>query len=238
MAVKTFLWIEDKKGKASYQFWQHFLQQLCPEVCLESKKNNSELVKAVKNLQDKENRYVIVFDNSFDNLQIAMEQKLLKRYADQKENVVLMDLICFEYILLEFENLMDWIYAPKDEFLEKRATVISVREKLIHSISSGNMDYKDIQAIAEYDEHIKEHNIEQLSAKILFDLTRNTGFEVSKGKIGECWISSCCEWEERQEDDICGLDAVRLTLYEKMERIYQGTSLEAELQAAGLEVAV
>lgn len=90
----------------------------------------------------------------------------------------------------------------------------------------------------EYDEHIKEHNIEQLSAKILFDLTRNTGFEVSKGKIGECWISSCCEWEERQEDDICGLDSVRLTLYEKMKRICQGTSLEAELQAAGLEVAV
>lgn len=54
---------------------------------MESKKNNSELVKAVKNLQDKENRYVIVFDNSFDNLQIAMEQKLLKQYADQKENV-------------------------------------------------------------------------------------------------------------------------------------------------------
>lgn len=238
MAVKTFLWIEDRKSKASYQFWQHFLQQLCPEVCLASKKNNSELVKAVKNLQDKENRYVIVFDNSFDNLQVAMEQKLLKQYADQKENVVLMDLICFEYMLLEFKNLIDWIYAPKDEFLEKRATVISVREKLIHSISSGNMDYKDIQAIAEYDEHIKEHNIEQLSAKILFDLTRNTGFEVSKGKIGECWISSCCEWEERQEDDICGLDSVRLTLYEKMKRIYQGTSLEAELQAAGLEVAV
>lgn len=238
MAVKTFLWIEDRKGKASYQFWAHLLQQLCPEVCLESKKNNSELVKAVKNLQDKENRYVIVFDNSFDNLQIAMEQKLLKRYVDQKENVMLMDIICFEYILLEFENLIDWIYAPKDEFLEKRAAVITAREKLVHSISNGNMDYKDIQAIAAYDEHIKEHNIEQLSAKILFDLTRNTGFEVSKGNIGECWIKSCCEWRNRQQDDICGLDIERLTLYEKMKSIYRGTSLEAEFHAVGLEVVV
>ncbi len=30
--------------------------------------NNSELVEAVKGLKDTENRYIIVFDNSFDNL--------------------------------------------------------------------------------------------------------------------------------------------------------------------------
>lgn len=238
MSVKTFLWIEDRKGKASYQFWNSLLQQLCPEVYLESKKNNSELVKAVKNMQDTDNKYVIVFDNSFDNLQIAMEQKLLKQYTEQKENVVLMDIICFEYILLEFENLINWIYAPNDDFLEKRAAVIAAREKLVHSINSGNMDYKEIKEIIEYDEHITEHNIEQLSAKILFDLTRNTGFEVSKGNVGECWMKSCCEWQSRQEDDICGLDASRLTLYDKMRSIYQGTGLEVEFHAAGLEVAV
>ena len=45
---------------------------------VESKKNNSELVKSVKALQDIENKYIIVFDNSFDNLQILMEQKRLK----------------------------------------------------------------------------------------------------------------------------------------------------------------
>lgn len=26
-------------------------------------------------------------------------------------------------------------------------------------------------------------------SKLLFRLTRNTGFEVSKGKLGECWLS-------------------------------------------------
>ena len=35
-----------------------------------------------------------------------MEQKVLKQYADKKENIVLMDIICFEYLLLEFENLI------------------------------------------------------------------------------------------------------------------------------------
>ncbi len=77
--AKTFLWIEDRKGKASYIFWENLMKRLCPDVIVESKKNNSELVKAVKTLQDEENKYIIVFDNSFDNLQVVMEQKRLKK---------------------------------------------------------------------------------------------------------------------------------------------------------------
>ena len=238
MSSKIFLWIEDRKDKASYTFWDTLLKQLCPDVRVESKENNSELVKAVKNLDDTDNRYVIVFDNSFDNLQVAMEQKLLKQYADKKENVVLMDIICFEYILLEFKNLINWIYAPDDEFLEKRAGAIAAREKLVNPIETGNMNYKDIKEIVEYDEHIAEHNIEQLVAKLLFDLTRNTGFEVSKGNIGDCWIKSCCKWDGRMEDDICGLDYSRLSIYDKMKSIYGGTCLKEQLHAAGLEVAL
>lgn len=236
MSSKTFLWIEDRKGKASYIFWNSLLNQLCPDMVVESKKNNSELVKAVKNLDDTDNRYVIVFDNSFDNLQVAMEQKLLKQYADKKNNVIRMDIICFEYILLEFKNLISWIYAPDDEFLKKRAGAISAREKLINSIETGNLNYKDIKEIVEYDEHINEHNIEKLAAKLLFDLTRNTGFEVSKGSIGDCWIKSCCEWENRMDDDVCGLDYSRLPVYDKMKSIYEGTCLKKQFHAAGLEV--
>lgn len=237
MTSKTFLWIEDRKGKASYIFWETLLRQLCPDIQVESKRNNSELVKAVKNIDDEDNKYIIVFDNSFDNLQVAIEQKLLKQYADRRTNVALMDIICFEHILLEFKSLLDWIYAPDDEFLSKRAEPISAREKLLTCIETGNMSYKDIKEIVEYDEYIGEHNIEQLTAKLLFDLTRNTGFEVSKGKIGECWVKSCCEWMERQEDDICGLDNSRLSVYDKMKSIYEGTSLKEQFQTVGLEVA-
>ena len=238
VSSKTFLWIEDRKGKASYIFWNRLLNQLCPNVQVESKRNNSELVKAVKNLEDTDNKYVIVFDNAFDNLQVAMEQKLLKQYADKKENVILMEIICFEYILLEFKNLINWIYASDDEFLEKRANAIIARDKLISSIKNGNVNYKDIQEIVEYDKHITEHNIEQLAAKLLFDLTRNTGFEVSKGSIGECWVKSCCEWDNREENDICGLDYNRLQIYDKMKNIYEGTCLKEQFKVAGLEMAL
>ena len=236
--MKTYLWIEDRKNKSGYIFWQTILGQLCPEIVLESKQNNSELVKAVKALEDSENRYIVVFDNSFDNLQVAMEQKMLRKYAGDKENVILMDIICFEYILLEFKKLIEWIYAPDDEFLVKRKKAITAREKLVKTIQNGEINYKDIREIIEYNENVDNYNVEQLSARILFDLTRNTGFEVSKGSVGECWIKSCCEWEERMPDDICGLDVSRLPVKEKMKRICKSTSLLKQFQNMGLEVAL
>lgn len=60
MSSKTFLWIEDRKEKAGYIFWESLLKELCPNVEVVSKKNNSELVKAVKNLNDVDNKYIIV----------------------------------------------------------------------------------------------------------------------------------------------------------------------------------
>ena len=62
---KTFLWIEDRKGKASYTFWENLMKQLYPGTIVESKKNNSELVKAVKALCNQENKYIIVFDRYY-----------------------------------------------------------------------------------------------------------------------------------------------------------------------------
>lgn len=234
--MNTYLWIEDRKGKSSYIFWQTLMGEICPDIVVESKKNNSELVKAVKTLEDTENRYIVVFDNSFDNLQVAMEQKMLRKHAKVKNNVLLMDIICFEYILLEFTNLISWIYASDDEFLIKRRKVVVAREKLVNTIQNGEMNYKDIREIVEYNENVDNYNVEQLSARILFDLTRNTGFEVSKGKVGDCWVKSCCEWEKRMPDDICGLDINRLSIREKMRQIYEGTSLFTQFQNVGLEV--
>ena len=231
---KVFLWIEDKKDKSGYTFWKTFMEQLFPNVIVESKKNNSELVKAVKKLEDKENRYIVVFDNSFDNLQVLSELKIITDATKEKDNVVLLDIICFEYILLEFKELIDWVFTPDDEFLEKRADIISARTKLLSAISNGDSSYKEIKEIKDYCDNIEDYNIEQLSAKILFELTRNTGFEVSKSSIGECWIRSCCDWSGRQDDDICGLDDGRLTLSEKMDQIISHSVLQAAFKEAGL----
>lgn len=59
MSAKTYLWIADWIGKASYMFWTTVMHETCPEVIVESKMNNHELVKAVKGLTDRENRYIV-----------------------------------------------------------------------------------------------------------------------------------------------------------------------------------
>lgn len=233
---KTYFWIEDRKDKSGYVFWQTLLTQLCPDMILESKKNCSELVKNVKSLEDTENSYIIVLDNSFDNLQVAMEQKMLRKYVSQKENIRVLDIVCFEYILLEFEELIEWIYAPDDEFLKNRKQEICARKELVNAIQNGNFRYKEIKEIISCCGNLEHYNVEQLSARLLFRLTRNTGFEVSKGKIGTCWVETCCEWNERGEDDICGLDQSRLSLTDKMKRIYMKTGLRQQFQNAGVEV--
>lgn len=238
ISLRTYIWIEDQTGKSSYTFWKTLTQNICPEIIVESKKNCSELVKAVRTLTNDGNRYVIALDNSFDNLQIYQERKLIKKYVDQSCNVFMINIICFEYILLEFSSLINWIYAPEDEFLIKRKSAIQARSSLVAAIQSGDLDYKKFQEVIDYDNKLLDHNIEQLSAKLLFDLTRNTGFEVSKSSIGNCWIDSCCNWNARQNDDICGLDTIRLSVLEKMKTIYLESSLCHEFESIGLEVAL
>ena len=77
-------------------------------------------------------------------------------------------------------------------------------------------------------------NLEQLSAKVLFDITRNTGFETSKGKIGECFIVDCCEWTDREDDDICGLNTERITGEAKIKSIFEQSVLKESFTKVGL----
>ena len=131
---------------------------------------------------------------------------------------------------------MENIYAKDDDFLIKRADTINARNRLVEMLGAGKQDYKALREVMAYDSNLNEHNIEQLSAKLLFDLTRNTGFEISKGNIGDCWLKSCCNWIDRQSDDLCGLDENKLSVADKMKKIYIGTSLKIKLPDVGLEV--
>ena len=56
--------------------------------------------------------------------------------------------------MLEFKDLIEWIYAPDDEFLVKRKKAIIAREKLVNTIQSGEVNYKDIREIIEYNENV------------------------------------------------------------------------------------
>jgi hypothetical protein len=68
-------------------------------------------------------------------------------------------------------------------------------------------------------------------------LTRNTGFSVDKSNLGICWKVDCCDYEERESDDKCGLDNGRLSLVEKMHAILRESFLRREFERIGLEEA-
>ena len=88
MSDKIYLWLEDREEKSGFVFWKTMMQQLFPEVVVQSKKNNSELIKAVKALDDETGSYIIVLDNSFDNLQLVSERKRLQHYVLPKKKIL------------------------------------------------------------------------------------------------------------------------------------------------------
>ncbi len=133
MTSKTFLWIEDRKGKASYIFWETLLRQLCPDIQVESKRNNSELVKAVKNIDDEDNKYIIMFDNSFDNLQVTTEQKILYQ--------VMVPLLARNE---EFRTIYDYYVTRVKNPLKRRQAMVAVSCKLIrvfYAVLTKGIDY-------------------------------------------------------------------------------------------------
>lgn len=228
-----FFWTEDRKDKSAYQFWEKFLGVLYPQIVLESKTNSSELVKSVSKI-DSDDTYIVALDHSFDNDQSIRELNALRKVIQKRENVYELNLISFEFILLSFPLLLNWIYAEKDEFREKRALLITVREKLLAAVCRQN-DYKEVPEITEWLNSIDEYNIEQIIAKLLHELTRNTGFAVDKSNIGDCWKTDCCGYRKRTANDACGLDNSRLSLTEKMQTILRESFLKQEFERIGLE---
>lgn len=229
-----YFWTEDREGKSGYQFWKTFLDVLYPEIVLESKTNSSELVKSVAKINS-DDTYIIALDHSFDNDQSIREVSTLRKALQKKRNVYELNIISFEFVLLSFPMLIEWIYAENDEFRNTRSRFISIREKLLEAIRKEK-DYKDFPEILEWLHKIDEYNIEQITSKLLFELTRNTGFVVNKSKIGDCWKTDCCNFKDRVEDDKCGLDISRLLLSEKMLTIMNLTLLKDEFKNMGFEV--
>ncbi len=56
----------------------------------------------------------------------------------------------------------------------------------------------------------------------------------SKGRIGDCFSVDCCEWIQREVDDICGLNDKRITADEKIKELFEYSVLKDSFAKAGL----
>lgn len=229
--MSTYVWCED--SRSGYEFWKKVFETLYKDYIVESKKNNSELCRAVSKLEGDENRYYILMDNAIDNPDVLRETQRLYVSLKNKKNVAIIKIHSFEFVLLSFHMLEDWIFAQEDELKEKRAKLIELKNLFVSIICDGGNGEK-LASLKEELEVAESFNTEQLSARILYEITRNTGFETSKSKIGDCFMVNCCDWNERKEDDICGLDDKRITSEEKIRTIYEYSVLKDSFAKAGL----
>lgn len=229
--MEKYLWCED--SKSGYQFWRILFKAVYPDIIVVTQNNNSQLSKAVGEICDDGNIYYIILDTAIDNPDVLRELKRLNRNISGKNNVKIIKIHSFEFSLLSFEFLEQWVFAEKDELKEKRNEILEAKNLFVKLIKHGGNpeELNEFKSVYHYS---SQNNTEKISAKLLYEITRNTGFETSKSKIGECFINSCCEWSDRQEDDICGLEHKRLTLSEKIKQLIEHSVIQDALREVGL----
>lgn len=226
-----YLWCEDRG--AGFQFREKLCGTLYPEMVVETKMNNSGLRRAAGRICDDGNQYYILLDTAVDNPDVLREHLQLKKSTEGKENVRILGIHSFEFALLSFEMLEQWVFDEKDDLRTKRRNYLQAKDLLVRFIVSGGSprELTDLKALLNYPEN---RNTEQLCAGILYGITRNTGFETDKGTLGACFYKSCCELSGRQPDDICGLDKNRITAERKMREIFSHSAIQSAFMKAGL----
>ena len=229
--MSKHIWCEDTGS--GYDFWREIADLIDPEIEIESKGNNSELRKAVEHIPDDKDEYYVFMDASIDNQDVLREIMRIRKISASKGNVHIVKIHSFERVLLSFELLEEWIFAEQDDLRTKRQNLLSAR-KLFLRMDSEAIDSEGYSKIFELTGYNKNKNSEQIAASLLYGITRNTGFETNKNKLGECFVNDCCTWSARQDDDICGLDQERLLSKAKKKLLIDRSELQNPLKEVGL----
>ena len=229
--MARYLWCED--SKSGYQFWKTIIGKIYPDIIVETKRGNTRLRKSVERIDNDGNQYYIVMDSAIDNPDVLRETRRLSADISGKGNVHSISIHSFEFVLLSFELLEEWVFAEVDPLRDNRRRVLAASNIFVSRIKDkGNAnalkDFKDV-----FDEY-KARNSEQIASKLLFEITRNTGFETNKSKLGECFVVNCCDRTTRQDDDVCGLDDNRINSIEKAKLIVEYSVLGETIEKVGL----
>ena len=134
-----YLWTEDTG--AGLHFWKlvnkFFFDN---ELVVESKGSNQGLLDAVIDLDIKDDdKYYVAFDYVVDNQDIRNKYRMLKSITDKSEGkIVILDMICFEYLILAFDKLVAWTGTGKTDKIKIREEVLAAVEN--HRINLSKID--------------------------------------------------------------------------------------------------
>ena len=183
-----YLWTEDTG--AGLHFWK-LVNQLFFENALvvESKESNQGILNAVSDLRpEEEDKYYIAFDYVVDNQDIRNKYRLLKSIAEKSNGrIIILDMICFAYLILAFDYLVQWTGSGKTDKIRIREAVLSAIEN--HRINLSKIDdEKTLQYLASF----KRYSTERVMKSLVGEFTQNEKWSVKGALMGECWYKNCC----------------------------------------------
>ena len=167
---------------------------------IESKGSNQGFLDALSDIDMKEDdTYYIALDYVVDNQDIRNKYRMLKSIADKAEGkIIILDMICFEYLILAFDKLVAWTGTGKTDKIKIREEVLSVIED--HRINLSKIDdEKTLQYIASF----KRYSTERVMKSLVGEFTQNEKWSVNGALMGECWYKDCCV-SEHPDNLRCG----------------------------------
>ncbi len=183
-----YLWTEDTS--AGLHFWKLVNQLFFDNVLvIESKESNQGILDGLSALEIKEgDKYYIAFDYVVDNQNIRNKYRLLKSIAEKSEGkVIILNMICFEHLILAFDKLVLWTRTGKADKIKIREEVLSAIEN--HRINLSKIDdEKTLQYLAGF----KRYSTERVMKSLVGELTENEKWSVKGSLMGECWYKDCC----------------------------------------------
>ena len=219
-----YLWTEDIG--AGLHFWK-LINQLFFEnaFVVESKESNQGILDALTVLKlENDDEYYIAFDYVVDNQDIRNKYRLLKSIAEKsKGKIILLDMICFEHLILAFDKLVTWTGTGKADKIKIREDVLSAIED--HRINLSKIDdEKTLQYLASF----KRYSTERVMKSLVGEFTQNEKWSVKGPLMGECWYKDCCV-SEHPDSLRCGKPEVEGGS-EKMRMLMQSETVRKVLQ--------
>ena len=183
-----YLWTEDTG--AGFHFWKLVNQLFFDnELVVESKGSNQGLLDAVLDIDIKDDdAYYVAFDYVVDNQDIRNKYRILKSIADKAEGkIIILDMICFEYLILAFDRLVEWTGTGKTDKIKIREEVLAAVENHRINLSKIN-DEKTLQYIVGF----KRYSTERVMKSLVGEFTQNEKWSIRGALMGECWYKDCC----------------------------------------------
>ena len=215
-----YLWTEDTG--AGLHFWK-LLNQIFFEnkLTIESKGSNQGILDALSDLSIKENdTYYIAFDHVVDNQDIRNKYRLLKSIAEKsKGKIIVLNIICFEHLILSFDRLVQWTGTGKTDKIKIRKEILSAIEN--HRIYLEKIDdEKTLQYIAGF----HRYSTERVMKALVNEFTQNEKWSVKGPLMGECWYKDCCV-SEYPKHPRCGKPEIQ-NGSEKMRMLIQSEEVQ------------